>query len=79
MFGYQFKHQEVLETINPIPRIADHMKIYPNPDKETISLSIEDPTSYRNMFPPFEALRTITEAVQPTTSCGYAPSFSKTF
>lgn len=62
-------------TINPIRRIVDRMKISPNPLKEMISLSIGDPTHYGNMLPPVEALEAIVEAVQLPTSHGYAPSF----
>jgi tyrosine aminotransferase len=62
-------------TINPIRRIVDRMKINPNPSKEMISLSIGDPTHYANMLPPIEALEAIVEAVQLPTSHGYAPSF----
>lgn len=62
-------------TINPIRRIVDRMKISPNPSKEMISLSIGDPTHYGNMLPPVEALEAIVEAVQLPTSHGYAPSF----
>ena len=64
-------------TINPIRRIVDRMKISPNPSKEMISLSIGDPTHYGNMLPPVEALEAIVEAVQLPTSHGYAPSFGK--
>ena len=62
-------------TINPIRRIVDRMKISPNPAKEMISLSIGDPTHYENMLPPVEALEAIVDAVQLPTSHGYAPSF----
>ncbi|CAF1190065.1 unnamed protein product [Adineta ricciae] len=62
-------------TINPIRRIVDRMKISPNPAKEMISLSIGDPTHYGNMLPPVEALEAIVEAVQLPTCHGYAPSF----
>ncbi|CAF1289417.1 unnamed protein product [Adineta steineri] len=62
-------------TINPIRRIVDRMKITPNPAKEMISLSIGDPTHYGNMLPPVEALEAIIEAVQLPTCHGYAPSF----
>jgi hypothetical protein len=66
-------------TINPIRRIVDRMKIAPNPSKEMISLSIGDPTHYGNMLPPVEALEAIVEAVQLPTSHGYAPSFGRIF
>ncbi len=66
-------------TINPIRRIVDRMKISPNPAKEMISLSIGDPTHYQNMLPPLEALEAIVEAVQLPTSHGYAPSFGRRF
>ncbi|CAF1007375.1 unnamed protein product [Rotaria sp. Silwood1] len=62
-------------TINPIRRIVDRMKISPNPAKEMISLSIGDPTHYGNMLPPVEALEAIVQSVQLPTSHGYAPSF----
>ncbi|CAF3575809.1 unnamed protein product [Rotaria socialis] len=62
-------------TINPIRRIVDRMKISPNPAKEMISLSIGDPTHYGNMLPPVEALEAILQAVQLPTSHGYPPSF----
>ncbi len=64
-------------TKNPIRRIVDRMKISPNPSKEMISLSIGDPTHYKNMLPPIEALEAIIEAVQLPTSHGYAPSFGR--
>ena len=64
-------------TINPIRRIVDRMKITPNPAKEMISLSIGDPTHYGNMLPPVEALEAIVEAVQLPTSHGYAASFGE--
>ena len=44
-------------TINPIRRIVDRMKITPNPSKAMISLSIGDPTHYENMLPPVEGVR----------------------
>lgn len=66
-------------TINPIRRIVDRMKITPNPAKDMISLSIGDPTHYGNMLPPVEALEAIVEAVQQPTVHGYAPSFGETF
>lgn len=66
-------------TVNPIRRIVDRMKITPNPAKEMISLSIGDPTHYGNMLPPVEALEAIVEAVQLPTSHGYAPSFGNIF
>ncbi|CAF1051823.1 unnamed protein product [Rotaria sordida] len=62
-------------TINPIRRIVDRMKINPNPAKEMISLSIGDPTHYGNMLPPLEALEGILQSVQLPTSHGYVPSF----
>ncbi|CAF1181252.1 unnamed protein product [Didymodactylos carnosus] len=40
-----------------------------------ISLSIGDPTHYKNMLPPIEAEEAVTEAVQKPTSHGYVPSF----
>lgn len=64
-------------TINPIRRIVDRMKIVPNPAKDLISLSIGDPTHYGNMLPPVEALEAIVDAVQSPTSHGYAPSFGR--
>jgi tyrosine aminotransferase len=64
-------------TVNPIRRIVDRMKITPNPSKEMISLSIGDPTHYGNMLPPVEALEAIVEAVQLPTSHGYAASFGE--
>ena len=64
-------------TINPIRRIVDRMKIAPNPAKDLISLSIGDPTHYGNMLPPVEALEAIVDAVQSPTSHGYAPSFGR--
>jgi tyrosine aminotransferase len=64
-------------TINPIRRIVDRMKIAPNPSKQMISLSIGDPTHYQNMLPPLEALEAIVEAVQLPTVHGYAPSFGR--
>jgi hypothetical protein len=66
-------------TINPIRRIVDRMKIAPNPSKPMISLSIGDPTHYENMLPPLEALEAIVEAVQSPKSHGYAPSFGRIF
>ena len=66
-------------TINPIRRIVDRMKITPNPEKEMISLSIGDPTHYKNMLPPVEALEAIVEAVQSTTAHGYAASFGRRY
>ena len=69
--------QSAQNTVNPIRRIVDRVKIAPNPSKAMIALSIGDPTHYGNMLPPVEALEAVADALQSPTAHGYAPSFGR--
>ena len=71
--------QSAQNTVNPIRRIVDRVKITPNPSKAMIALSIGDPTHYGNMLPPIEALEAVADALQSPTAHGYAPSFGRSF
>ncbi|CAM9790910.1 tyrosine aminotransferase [Lampetra fluviatilis] len=61
-------------TFNPIRAIVDSMHIEPNPHKAMISLSIGDPTVFRNL-PTDNVVRTaVKEAIDSGNYDGYAPS-----
>ncbi|GAU94802.1 hypothetical protein RvY_06514 [Ramazzottius varieornatus] len=61
-------------TLNPIRQIVDGMKLEPNPEKPMIALSIGDPTIFKNLSPPAEAVDAIIQAVKSKRYDGYAPS-----
>lgn len=61
-------------TLNPIRKLVDQMKLTPNPDKKMIALSIGDPTVFGNMNPPAEAKEAVIAVVHGTQQHGYAPS-----
>ncbi|OWA51428.1 Tyrosine aminotransferase [Hypsibius exemplaris] len=61
-------------TLNPIRKIVDGMKLTPNPEKAMIALSIGDPTIYKNFSPPEEAVRAVKDAADSKKFDGYAPS-----
>ena len=62
------------ETFNPIRNILETMNILPHPDKEMISLSIGDPTVFKNLSASNVAISAIKEALDTGEYNGYAPS-----
>ncbi|XP_066933991.1 tyrosine aminotransferase-like [Clytia hemisphaerica] len=65
-------------TVNPIRRIVDNMKIEPNPNLSTISLSIGDPTIFGNLLPHPNILKAIEESLRSHKNNGYAPAVGQT-
>ena len=61
-------------TFNPIRNILETMNLKPNPDKNMISLSIGDPTTFGNLEPHQVVLDAISESVNSGKRNGYAPS-----
>ncbi|XP_075925718.1 tyrosine aminotransferase isoform X2 [Petromyzon marinus] len=61
-------------TFNPIRAIVDSMHIEPNPHKAMISLSIGDPTVFRNLPTDNEVRTAVKEAIDSGNYDGYAPS-----
>jgi len=61
-------------TLNPIRKIVDEMKLTPNPQKEMIALSIGDPTVFGNLPIAEEAISAIIQSTQEQKCNGYAPS-----
>ncbi|XP_006036069.1 tyrosine aminotransferase isoform X1 [Alligator sinensis] len=62
------------KTFNPIRAIVDSMRVEPNPKKPMISLSIGDPTVFRNLPTDDEVTRAVKEALDSGRYNGYAPS-----
>ena len=50
-------------TFNPIRNILETMSIDPNPEKKMISLSIGDPTVFRNLLPAKEVVDALHKAL----------------
>eukprot|EP00794_Sanderia_malayensis_P018613 gene18613-20490_t len=61
-------------TVNPIRRIFDKLKIEPNPNYEFISLSVGDPTIFGNLNPPEEVTEAISKSLKSGKNNGYGPS-----
>ncbi|XP_035212539.1 tyrosine aminotransferase-like [Stegodyphus dumicola] len=61
-------------TVNPIRSIVDNLHITPNPEKNVISLSIGDPTTFGNLQPCDEITSAVVESVTSMKYNGYAPS-----
>ncbi|XP_016019997.1 tyrosine aminotransferase [Rousettus aegyptiacus] len=61
-------------TYNPIRAIVDNMKLEPNPDKPTISLSLGDPTLFGNLPTDPEITQALKDALDSGKYNGYAPS-----
>jgi len=61
-------------TFNPIRTILETMKIKPNPEKKMISLSIGDPTIFKNLQAPDVALKAVKDSLDSGEYNGYAPS-----
>lgn len=75
MTSWSVKASEIAKnTLNPIRRLVDQMKLTPHPDKKMIALSIGDPTIFGNMNPPDEAKEAVIDVVRGTKHHGYAPS-----
>jgi len=62
------------ETFNPIRTILETMKITPNPDKPMISLSIGDPTVFKNLNVSPVVVDAVKDALLSGEYNGYAPS-----
>ncbi|XP_049642366.1 tyrosine aminotransferase [Suncus etruscus] len=62
------------KTFNPIRAIVDTMKVKPNPNKTTISLSIGDPTVFGNLPTDPEVTQAMKDALDSSKYNGYAPS-----
>ena len=61
-------------TFNPIRDVMETMKITPNPDKKMISLSLGDPTVYKNLNPAPEVVEAVRESLLSGLKNGYGPS-----
>lgn len=60
-----------LNTINPIRRIIDNLKIEPNPEKHMIPLSIGDPTTFGNLLAARETIEAVKEVIDSGEFNGY--------
>ena len=61
-------------TFNPIRNVMESMTMTPNPNKSKISLSLGDPTMYRNLNPAPEVVEAVRESLMKGQSNGYGPS-----
>jgi len=61
-------------TFNPIRTILETMKIAPNPEKKMISLSIGDPTIFKNLNAPDVATKAVKDSLESGEFNGYAHS-----
>lgn len=62
------------QTINPIRKIVDRLKIPPHPDKPMISLGLGDPTVYGDLDCHPIISKIVSEKVLETRSNGYPPA-----
>jgi len=62
------------ETFNPIRTILETMKITPHPDRPMISLSIGDPTVFKNLNVHPVVVEAVKKALESGEFNGYAPS-----
>ena len=61
-------------TFNPIRNVMESMTWTPNPNKSAISLSLGDPTVYRNLDPAPEVVEAVRESLMKGQRNGYGPS-----
>ena len=61
-------------TFNPIRDVMETMTLTPNPDKKMISLSLGDPTVYKNLLPAREVVEAVKESLMAGVKNGYGPS-----
>jgi len=61
-------------TFNPIRNVMESMTMTPNPNKRSISLSLGDPTVYRNLDPAPEVVEAVRESLMKGQRNGYGPS-----
>ena len=61
-------------TFNPIRNVMESMTMTPNPNKSAISLSLGDPTVYRNLDPAPEVVEAVRESLMKGQRNGYGPS-----
>ena len=61
-------------TFNPIRNVMESMTWTPNPNKSAISLSLGDPTVYRNLDPAPEVVEAVRESLVKGQRNGYGPS-----
>ena len=61
-------------TFNPIRNVMESMTWTPNPSKSAISLSLGDPTVYRNLDPAPEVVEAVRESLMKGQRNGYGPS-----
>jgi len=61
-------------TFNPIRDVMETMTLTPNPDKKMISLSLGDPTVYKNLNPAPEVVEAVRESLVKGLKNGYGPS-----
>ncbi|XP_022244580.1 tyrosine aminotransferase-like [Limulus polyphemus] len=63
-----------VNTVNPIRKIVENMKITPNPKKYMIALSIGDPTVFGNLKPCEKITEAIVDSVRSKKFNGYGTS-----
>ena len=61
-------------TFNPIRNILETMTITPSPSKKMISLSIGDPTVFKNLNPAAEVVEAMHASLDSGVHNGYGPS-----
>ena len=64
----------VKNTFNPIRNILETMNITPCPTKKMISLSIGDPTVFKNLNPATEIVEAMHKSLDSGLNNGYGPS-----
>jgi len=64
-------------TLNPIRKIVDEMKITPNPKKEMIALSIGDPTVFGNLPLDEKIIQSVVDSARSQKHNGYCPSIGE--
>lgn len=61
-------------TFNPIRDVMETMTLTPNPNKKMISLSLGDPTVYKNLNPATEVVDAVRNSLMSGSKNGYGPS-----
>ncbi|XP_053618662.1 tyrosine aminotransferase-like [Plodia interpunctella] len=61
-------------TQNTIRNVVEKIKVKPNPDKPSISLSIGDPTLFGNIRPPPELLKAVYDCIELDGCRSYGPT-----
>ena len=61
-------------TFNPIRDVMETMTLTPNPNKKMISLSLGDPTVYKNLNPATEVVEAVRDSLMAGSKNGYGPS-----